>query len=672
MSNQEYLQAFLSESDENVRQLNEICLRFDGGDRLDADFAAFFRSAHTLKGMSATMGFTEMAQLTHRLEDALSFLRSDPSRLTQSEVDLLFASIDALDSMLANIRQTGLEGTTSWTGLVSQLDRVRAAPTAAPVLVDSPPLLAAAAQPVWAGLEALIQQSAAQGIPVAVVTVAVDPASVMKGPRAILVMRALEPAGDVLRVEPDAEALEAGSYDSEIQFLVALSRTTEDSLVTAVQNVSEVIGVKLVLVDDEDLRTDTHPDVPAGATPPAPPAPRPDATIPVVKDSVAAATRLDPTIRVPVQKLDVLMNLISELVIDRTRIARFGRDSRNAELLETVSHLARVSSDLQGAVMSLRLVPVDSLFQRFPRMVRDLSKALGKSIHLEMDGLETEFDRTIIDEMGEALVHLIRNAADHGLESEADRVAAGKSATGHLTLAAQSVGQDVLIEVRDDGRGVDTARVLARAVERGLVNAQTADSLRAEDVFALLFASGFSTVDTLSDISGRGVGLDAVKRKVESLGGTIEILSVFGQGTTFRIRLPLTLAIQQALLVVVHRSTLAIPLAHVVEVHTAASADVDSVHGQRCLRLGTRIVPVFDPGAWFFDTPVLADPPWRFVVCAEGGKQIAIAVNQLLGQEEIVHKSLGAYLGHLTWFSGGALLGDGRIALIADVRNWIA
>jgi two-component system chemotaxis sensor kinase CheA len=293
---------------------------------------------------------------------------------------------------------------------------------------------------------------------------------------------------------------------------------------------------------------------------------------------------------------------------------------------------------------------------------------LDKEIYLEMSGLETEFDRTINDEMGEALVHLIRNSADHGLEETAERVKQGKPAAGTIALRAYASGQSVFIEVGDDGAGVNVERVRARAVERGIISESVANGLSNQQVYELLFESGFSTADTISDISGRGVGLDAVKRKVESLSGRVHIESNPGQGTTFRIQLPLTMSILQALLVLVDGDMFAIPLGSVEEVVQATDDQLRQVHGQTVLNYRDKLVPIFDIGDWMYGKSSLAKKPWKLVIVKEGSKRLAISVDGLMGQQEVVNKSLGDYLKSNVWFSGGAILGDGSIALILDTH----
>ncbi|SFU75415.1 chemotaxis protein CheA [Alicyclobacillus macrosporangiidus] len=694
MENLQYLQAFLDESEENLQVLNELCLRVEQGAAADGDFAAMFRAAHTLKGMSATMGFQTMATVTHRLEDLLGVLRDHPERVSGACVDALFESLDVLSGLLERIRDAGNEAGVAAEETIGRLTRLHAELTgaAAPevAVTASPSPAAQSALPAVSDSAARVLEAGhASGMATGWVVVSLDAGCVMPAARALLVMRELEQAGTCVQCEPDAERLQAGDIPGPIAFLMAFEGEPEP-VIEAIAQMPEVASVGYhPWIPGSPAAASSAPAAGTGTSAPIGPSPAsasapgaggngtgaagaPGPAASAAKSEGdrprAGGARADRTIRVPVERLDTLMNLLSELVIDRNRLGAIAAAADRADLRELSDHVARIAGELQSAVMSLRMVPIEYLFQRFPRMVRDLAKTLDKEIRLEMSGLETEFDRTIIDEMGEVLVHLIRNSADHGLEPPEDRRAAGKPEAGVIQLRAYASGQHVFIEVADDGRGIDVERVRRRAIERGLVDPVQAGHLSDEQVYEFLFASGFSTAETVSDISGRGVGLDAVRQKVESLGGRVEIESVRGQGTTFRIRLPLTLAMLEALLVEVAGHIFAIPLTAVEEVVAASSGNVRVVHGTRVLDDRGKLVPLVDVGTWLLGTE--GGGRW-LVVCREGNRRAAFAVERLLGQREIVHKSLGEYLAQVPWFAGAAILGDGGIALIADVHAWM-
>ncbi len=672
VENGQYLQAFLDESFENVQILNTICLKIEQTSPVDEDFAAMFRAAHTLKGMCATMGFSHMANLTHKLEDALGFWRQHPHRLTGEAIDLIFGAIDALEQDLEMVRD-GSADTPAHDELVARLAAAVAAPDGAgsgEVAAALAPAADRTALNVDETVQAAVEQCLQMGLAVGVITVHLDERCQMKGPRAIMVTRVLENHGHCLACSPPAEALESGTFsENTLAFLVALESDV-DGCVERIRNISEIHSVAFTPYDEWMRRASEQTSTVTAKASSATTSPSTHGNAEKGHGSARSERieRVERTIRVPVERLDVLMNHLSELVIDKTRLAALAQQVGNPEIRELANHLSRIASDLQTAVMSLRMVPVETLFQRFPRMVRDLAKTLNKGIRLEMSGVETELDRTVVDEMGEVLVHLIRNSADHGLESPEERISRGKPAEGTISLRAYSSGQNVFLEVADDGAGINVEKVLRRAVERGLISDAQAAKLTTQQVYNLLFESGFSTADKVSDISGRGVGLDAVRDKVESLGGRIDIESEPGRGTVFRIQLPLTLSILHSLLFTVDGDTFAVPLASVEEVVHATDATLKNVHGKVVLNYGDKIIPLLDLGEWFFGRPSAVERPWKVVVCKEGSRRIGLVVDRFVGQQEVVHKSLGSYLKDVPWFAGATILGDGKIALIVDVH----
>lgn len=680
MENSEYLQAFLDESEENLQVLNTICLRLEEGLAEAEDFAVMFRAAHTLKGMSATMGFEAMAHLTHVLEDVFGALKQNPQLLRGGVNNLLFRAIDALEESMASIRAKGVEEPTNEV-VIGQLQeflqpnsgQTGHAETAASVVT---PIRLASKSPAFElappdeTVQTVFEQCIQSGIQVGALHVMLDSKCQLKGARSVLVFREVERNADCIACTPPAEVMEAGEFDGPLIFYVALHGEDASLLEKAVSSVSEVEVATFSAWNVPSLGSSSN----SSSNSSSEEAIRPNSqeaatsTQPVAKQRAA---QVDQTVRVPIERLDHLMNLLSELVIDRTRLSSLAAKHADRAVKDTTDHLARVTTDLQSVMMSMRMVPVDNLFRRFPRMVRDLAKALDKDIRLDMSGLDTEIDRTVSEEMGEALVHLIRNAADHGLETAPQRTAAGKPPHGTLTLRAYASGQHVYVEVADDGRGVHVDKVKQRAVQRGLISDAEASRLSDGEATMLLFRPGFSTAEAVSDISGRGVGLDAVKDKVASLGGHVSIESTRGAGTTFRIQLPLTLLILQALLVEADEEVLAIPLGSVEEALLVQEKDLRRVHGQTVLNYREHLIPVVDVGEWLSGRPALENFPWRMVVCGEGSKRIALGVHNLLGQQEVVHRSLGQYLRQVPWFAGATILGDGKIALIIDVHAWL-
>lgn len=675
-SNAQYMQVFLDESSENIQVLNTVCLKLEQGVGTDEDFATMFRAAHTLKGMSATMGFAKMAQLTHRLEDALGILRSDPSKSNEDILDAFFSSIDALEGFMEDIQNYSAEGDADHSELVAKLEAfvhgtnavTSAKQQAAPALAEAPVKIDFT---VDEQVKPMIESCKAEGLDVAVFKVSLVEGCMMKGPRAIMAVRGIEQFADIVQCKPSTDEIESGVFEGDHLYFVLVLRDSREKVTQVVLNVSEIVGAEFFELDAALASESSNASNPAEQTTNSAHTPKVESKKAPQAVGGEKAKAADRTIRVPVERLDVLMNLLSELVIDKTRLSSIANVIKRPELKEVADRLSRVANDLQSSVMSLRLIPVETLFQRFPRMIRDLSKSLNKEIKLEMSGLETEFDRTVIDEMGEALVHLIRNAADHGLESTEERIRAGKPAEGTISLRAYAAGQHVFIEVSDNGGGVNTEAVRARAISKGVVSQTQGEAMGEQQVWGLLFESGFSTAEKVSDISGRGVGLDAVKNKVQSLGGRIHIESNRGVGTTFRIQLPLTLSILQALLIQVSGDTYAIPLGSVEEVVFAGDSEFRTVHGTRVLSYRDKLVPILDAGDWLSGSPVIQDTDCSLVICKEGEHRLAVAVDKLLGQQEVVNKSLGTYLKSVQEFSGATILGDGSIALIIDVHNWM-
>lgn len=686
VQNEEYLQAFLEESKENVQTIGDLCLRLEQQGPSDDLFAAMFRAAHTLKGMSASMGFTRMATLTHRLEDLLGVLRSHPTKLTAAVTDALFEGIDHLSVLLNQIISTHSDEGTGDEEPIAQLTVWHARLTEAntnllePMLVSPSPTSPTPGQGVLADFPeesiSIAMTARAEGLLVGVLTVCIHPSCPMKAVRALLVLRELEQMADCLGCVPSAEDIQEGKYDSELRWLVALTGQDEAPVLRAVENVSEVTSVRFDVwdgggaTDKRDTGSPLSEEAPktAPAATDHPRTSRKGQPGPVSADG--ESVRLERTIRVPVERMDVLLNLLSEFVIARTSLETLALSREDSQLTERVSQLTRISGDIQSGLMSLRMVPVDTLFQRFPRLVRDLSKSLKKDIRLELFGGDTELDRTVIDEMGEALVHLIRNAADHGIESAEQRLAMGKPEHGTMRLVAYSSGQNVYLEVSDDGAGINAEAVLAKGVERGLVDTETAKTWKPGQIYGLLFASGFSTAEQVTDISGRGVGLDAVQTKVESLSGRISIDSELGRGTTFRIQLPLTLAVLPALLFTVQNEQFAVPLGSVDEVIYVEESDLDSIRGERMLKYRERALPLVDLAFEFFGQRTSQTFPWPVLICREGNRVVGLIVENLIGEQEIVNKPLGSYLKNVEGFSGATILGDGSMGLILDLHQW--
>ncbi|MEH7307405.1 chemotaxis protein CheA, partial [Neobacillus drentensis] len=499
------------------------------------------------------------------------------------------------------------------------------------------------------------------------INVFVDERCVMKSIRAYLVFQAAEELGELIQTNPSVEQIEEENFGDSFTLLMLSERSSEE-VRSKLMNVSEIREVLVIeITNQEPQNTLTLPEEKVEKSEPAP------RTQENEDSSTSKKKQRSKSIRVDIDKLDHLMNLFSELIIDRGRLDQIARKSHLTELTETVEHMTRISTDLQGLILNMRMVQVEQVFNRFPRMVRDLAKELNKKVQLIVEGEETELDRTVIDEIGDPLVHLLRNALDHGLETTEERMAANKPEEGKIQLKAYHSGNHVFIEVSDDGKGINRDKVLNKAIERGVVSEQEAKMLTDQQVYALLFSSGFSTADKISDISGRGVGLDVVKTKIESLGGLITIDSSPGKGSIFHIQLPLTLSIIYAMLVKVEEETFAIPFNSIVEITTAADNVVSTLQGQDVIQFRGQVVPLvyLNETLQVPTTNTTSNKREQFIVIVRKGNLTrGIVIDSVLGQQEIVLKSVGKYLTSLNFISGATILGNGQVALIIDSNQF--
>ena len=649
MSDETYLQVFIEEGREHVERMNTLLLQLESEPNNDACIQELFRSAHTLKGMSATMGFEQMAELTHELENVLQQVRDGLFQLTDETMDVFFQGIDRLERMMEQAAHG--EEMASIDDLLAQLRG-----TEAVELSQSTHDLS------FDEYERDVIRTAVQGDQrVYVVQVTVTEGCLLKGARAYMVHEALTEMGEVVKSVPSIEDLEAEQFDRTFQF-VLLTTTDDMNVEKAVSQISELESVTVTKLAEDSL---THETGQAAAK-----------TQTGQSNTSKPRVKMNHSIRVDIERLDALMNLFSEWIIDRGRLERIASEVQRPELTETIEHLSRIGGEMQDTLLNMRMVPVERVFNRFPRMLRDLAKELGKKVNFEMSGEETELDRTVIDEIGEPLVHLLRNALDHGLEAPEVRRKNGKDETGHLTLKAFHSGNHVFIEIADDGAGINREKVVQKAVANGVIDEDTAHTLEDQQVYDLLFASGFSTADEVTDVSGRGVGLDVVRTKIESLGGFVTVDSKAGNGTTFSIQLPLTLSILTALLVDVGGETYAIPLNSVLETGKFGKDAVQQVHGQPVLRFREQIVPLLSMHK-VLDIPVPAassdsDDEVFVVIVKKGEKLTGLIVDEFLGNQEVVLKSLGQYLTQVFAISGATILGDGRVALILDTNALVS
>ncbi len=677
----QYLGPFLDEAGDNLKHLDDLILVIEKDPGNGEAIAEIFRSAHTLKGMSATMGFQKMANLTHAMEDMLDSVRKGKYTLAPKDIDLLFRSLDTLQIMVDSIRGGENDSAVETEELAASLRSASAgqkAPLPAPERRLSEKT--GGSSPLSEDEKKWIRDAAEMGLSVHEARVCLSPDCLLKAARAFMVVNRLEEMGEIIRTVPPVESIENEEFALDFTLWIASSRPGRE-IHDAAARISDVASVEVKELgsdfsfpSEDPGREDKSGQSSSGEktpeknreTPPAGelhPAPR--------QGRGENSKKLHQTVRVDIGRLDKLMNLVGELVIGRARIERLVQETRLREFDEPLSQLGRISGDIQELVTKLRMVPVSFIFERFPRLVRDLSRTLGKEIELILEGQETELDRTVIDEIGDPMVHIIRNCIDHGIEIPEVRRSAGKDEKGRIRISAYQEGSGVIIEVTDDGKGIDASKVRAKALANGVISEEESLTMSDDDVVNLIFLPGFSMAEKVTDVSGRGVGMDAVKSKVESLGGQFEVSTEVGRGTSVYLRLPLTLAIVLALLVRVGGETYALPLENVEETILVRRENVRTVHGTPAVLVRGDVLTLSDLGGLLGASREGGTDRAEFpvVVVRTGRTRIGFLVDELIGQQDIVIKSLGRFLSKIRGIGGATILGDGNVALILDTAG---
>ena len=681
MDTNQYMDMFLDESHEHLQSLNEGLLSLEENSDDVSVVNEIFRNAHTLKGMSATMGYNKIAELTHEMEDVLDLIRKEQLKLNEDIIDTLFKCLDSLEQMINSVGDGEAEDVVDVTDLVAKLSSISKGtpmPKAADATAEAAPQEAADSPSiVLTDIDKdVLKQAKESGMIGVHVQVTLAATCLLKSARSYMVMNALDELGDVIKSVPPAEDLEQEKFDHTFDVLLITAAEVKD-VEEALESISEIEKVSVNVVDTEakaeeqatpaeaPKAAEAKPQVKAPVKTPAKAPAKKEAS----KKDAAHHKHQSQSVRVDIDKLDTLMNLMGELVINKVRLEQIGQTHRLAELTETLEQMDRVTTDLQNIVMKVRMVPVSAVFNRFPRMVRDVSKELNKEINLTIEGEETELDRTVIDEIGDPIMHLLRNSLDHGVEHPDDREAKGKPRTGEVGLIARHEGNNVVIMVTDDGAGINADVIRRKAVEKGMISQEDADKLDDADAVRLIFLPGFSTADKITDISGRGVGMDVVRSKIEALSGHVDVETKIDEGSVFKIKLPLTLAIIQAMLVKVQEEMYAIPLGSIDSTINIQPTDIKTVRNKEVIVLRGEIIPIIRMEETL-QVPHVKDSDEIFVVVVHAGEAKAgIVVDNLIGQQEIVIKTLGNLFAGLKMFSGATVLGDGRVALILDVAT---
>ncbi len=673
----QYLEMFIDETKEHLQNLNDQVLVLESEpDNIDT-INEIFRAAHSLKGMAGTMGFKRMQRLTHDMENVFSEIRNGKMSVTPDLVDIVFKCLDAIEEYLDCIINTSDEGENDNDELINMLNaclKAEGAPEPEKKVQPEEKTEADSADgdkrkflhiDIADFEKNAIIEAKAKNLNVYGVTVYIDENCILKAARAFLVFKGLENKGEIIKSVPGVQDIEDEKFDFDFSMLIISDKSLEE-IKKIISNVSEI---KEVVIENYEIPSDANvvSSVQKEEKEPEKEETKKKKTTPA-KTGKPVANR---SVRVDIEKLDVLMNLVSELIIAKNGLVSVSNqeDSKTSmqSFNEQIEYLERITTNLHESVMKVRMVPIESVVNRFPRMIRDLSKKLGKEMELIMTGEDTELDRTVIDEIGDPLMHMLRNSADHGLEPTIDRLKLGKPQVGTIQLNAYQDGNNVTIEVIDDGAGIDVEKVKASALKKGTITEEQAEMMTEKEAIDLLFRPAFSTSEKITDVSGRGVGLDVVKNKIEGLGGDVEVSTKLGEGTKFTVRLPLTLAIIQALMVEVRQEKYAIPLNSIVTIEDVATNDIKYVQQKEVINLRGTVIPLVRLDE-VLDCPPRDEEPENLVVVIvkKGDKQTGLVIDNLLGQQEIVIKPLGKYINIHRMISGATILGDGEVALIID------
>jgi len=695
---------FQEELEEKMQIINDNILLLEQQQSTPEVIQEIFRAAHTIKGSSAVMGYDKMTELTHEIESLFDEIRHDRLEITGDLVNVLFEAMDTLTELKEEI----VSGTTNNVNIGPVLQKIKQVKDGVSLEVKAgtdkqeqapapPPITQPAAekaQPLLDldmddAVDEVIREAEMRGYRAYGLQVVFEDDCQMKEVRAFLLFETLEQTGEIIKTNPPAEDIQSGRFNNNIA-MILISQSDIDQIKNLALSVAEIKAVHIKQIESgtgapRDAQTGENPQpLPENPTPTqkAPATGSDNVTGTDAGKAVKQEKKTIKTVRVDVEKLDTLMNLVGELVIDRTRLDRFvdvfesryGSDDLAEDILEISSHLGQVTTDLQDEIMKARMLPVAQVFNRFPRMVRDIAHKLGKEVEFIIEGKETELDRNVIEVIGDPLIHLLRNAIDHGIEDPQERQRLGKPAKGLLQLKASYVESHIVITVEDDGRGIDVNKLKNKALQHGLITREQYERMSDREAQDLIFAPGFSTIeeDHVSDISGRGVGMDIVRTQIENINGTVDYSTSHGQGTRFSIKLPLTLAIIRALMVEHGGRTYAFPLTYVVETLNVGRAEVKNIRHSEVIVVRGQVHPLKRLGDIFgYQSDNNKNAQIYVVIVGSGDRKLGVVVDKLIGEQEIVIKSLGSYLGQVEGLAGAAILGDGKVSLIVDVRGLV-
>ncbi|MCI9080723.1 MAG: chemotaxis protein CheA [Lachnospiraceae bacterium] len=698
----QYLEIFIDETNGHLQNLSDCIMTLEKEPENMDTINEIFRAAHSLKGMAGTMGFKRMQRLTHDMENVFQEVRSGNMSVTSGLVDVLFQCLDAIEAYLDNVKESSDEGTDDNEAIIQELNEILAAGTGntLPEKTEKVPVKQPGDEKhpkKYLDIEFSekekeeLREAESKGMNIYGITVFIQEECLLKAARAFLVFKAVEDYGNIIAYNPSSQDIEDEKFGIDFSFYLVSEEGLEKILEVsrAVSEIEEVVGEKLKYSELTAAAEKKEAAQAAEQEAKAAEAKTEEKAVPAApaqtKQAPAAAKKTNGgkpvtnrTVRVDIEKLDALMNQVSELIIAKNSLVSIGSSSdggtggaSSQAFHEQIEYLERITTGLHESVMKVRMVPIESVVQKFPRMIRDLSKKLDKKMELFMTGEDTELDRTVVDQIGDPLQHLLRNSADHGLESTEVRRKRGKPEVGSIHLNAFQEGNNVIIEVSDDGNGIDTETVKEKAIERGLITPEQGETMTQKEIIDFLFMPSFSMAKKISDISGRGVGLDVVKSNIEALGGDVEVKSVLGEGSKFIVRLPLTLAIIQALMVEVRGEKYAISLGSIETIEEISPDEIKFVQAKEVIHIRGIVIPLIRLDQLLDCEPEDKERESLTVIIVRKGDKVAgLIVDELNGQQEIVIKSLGKYINNSSKIiSGATVLGDGEVALILDVNT---
>lgn len=692
MDMSQYLGVFIDETKEHLQSLNENLLLLEKSSDDKEILNEIFRMAHTLKGMAGTMGFSHMQKLTHDMENVLSEIRSGKILVNPDIVDILFKCLDALEKYSDEIINTGNDGNEENQDIIDSLNLIinNSLPkkTTKETRAEIKPKESKENRVDLTYFENdAAKKALSDGLNIFSIRLSLNQNCVLKSARAFIIFRKLESCNcEIIRSNPKVEDIEDEKFDLDF-LVIVVTNSSQELVFSELNSIAEVekIVIKsitakdIVLIDEDGNKiptpettksnsvTEAQKDTIGNESPILK-----DTALPQNADANKNKARAGKTVRVDIDRLDTLMNLVSELIIVKTRLEGVEGNDLGQNYHDAVEYLERITTSLHDAVMKVRMVPVEQVFNRFPRTIRDLSRQLNKDIELHISGEDTELDRIVIDEIGDPLLHLLRNAGDHGLETTQERIDAGKPKKGNVYLRAYQDGNNVVIEVEDDGAGIDVEKVRRKAVERGDFTKEVASKLSDKEVIELLFRPSFSTSEQITDVSGRGVGLDVVKSKITALGGIIETKTTLGKGSRFIVRLPMTLTIIQALMVKIGAEKYAIPLNTIQTIEDVKKTDIQYVQNKDVILLRDNVIPIVNL-AEILDVPNSQNnsDSLTTVIVKKGDTLAGFIVDTLIAQQEIVIRPLGRYLSGIKNITGATILGNGEVALILDTNTLV-